>query len=122
MAYITYVGRHIKEIACKGCRKMIAARRSIAQNLRLDLTPDYSVMEIEMRDRDGQLSKHQTPMCRQCHTDLAALDVDGYAKLAVLYAEDMEQHYKTTVLMGYPPADVKKMVARFSDRVPLRVL
>src|SRR5512147_304134 len=121
------MGRQVKEIVCKGCRKMIAGRRGPAQNLRLDLTPDYAVMTLKMFNPDGQFSQHQTPMCRACYEKLAQRSRNGEVTpfmedLAALYAEDMEQHYKTTVHAGYAPAEVKRMVARFSSRIPVAVL
>lgn len=126
MAYITYIGRQVKEIACKGCRAMIAARGGPAKNLRLLLLPNYSVMTLKMRNPDGQFSKHQTPMCRDCYNALAVRSTNGEVQpftddLMRLYAEDMEQHYKTTVNAGYPVDEVKRMVARFADRIPVAV-
>lgn len=121
MAYITYIGKHVNEIVCKRCRTVIAARRGVAQNLRVDLNDAYTILVLEMRNPDGQLSKHETPMCRDC-ADVLRAGQTSREELERLYTEDMDQHYATTVLAGYPPQEVQNMVARFSSRIPLRAL
>jgi hypothetical protein len=121
MAYITYHGRHMMEVRCKGCQKPLVVRRGPAQNLRMDRTNDYAELVIEMCNPDGQLSKHETPMCHEC-ADRLRTTGGTFAELKALYDEDMKQHYASTVIAGHAPKEVERMLAKFTDRMPLRAL
>lgn len=123
MTYITYIGKYIKDIHCKGCRVVIAGRRGISRQFRIDKTPDYRLLMIELRDpRDNQLVSHVTPMCVTC-CERFRRGKYTQAELQALWDADKEQWITSAVTAGAATlAEAQRMCARFADRVPTRAL
>ncbi len=123
MEYIEYIGKLVNVIRCKGCTAVIAARRGIGRQFRIDKTPEYRLLMIELRDpRDGQLVSHVTPMCATC-CDRFRSGQHTQDELNALYDSDKEQWIASTVKTGAAPlAEAQRMCARFADRVPTRAL
>lgn len=126
MPYITYIGSGrnalVKEIRCKGCQTIIAARRGISRQFRIDKTAAYRLLMIELRDPKDGLVAHVTPMCATCCDRFRAGDHTA-EELIALYEADKEQWITSTVTVGAAPrAEAERMCARFANRVPTRAL
>lgn len=120
--YIHYDGKTLMEVHCKGdCPAILLKRRGPAQNLRVDKTNDYGELVLEMRNGDGQLSKHETAMCRACRERLRSGGA-RFGELETIYAQDVFQWIESTIVSGKSRAESEMMAAKFADRVPLRAL
>lgn len=112
MGYIEY--RDGKQIVrCKSCRVEIAIN-----SRRL---PTYCEIVLAMREPDGQLSKHETDLCKACK---ARLWTDGprLGELEAIWADDLDQFGETALHAGGGLLEIRQALARQAARTPLRVL
>lgn len=113
MGYITYKGRAVDRVKCKLCGELL---REGGQP-----TPAYCGMYIAMREPDGMLSKHETPMCKTCKARLVREGTKP-GELERLYAEDVEVWIEAALRAGHSAAETYTLADRQIRRTPLRIL
>jgi hypothetical protein len=114
MEYISYDtdGRMI--VRCKlGCKVVIAINNTPL--------PEYCELVIAMRNADGQMSKHETGMCRRCK-DRILTHGPRFGELDDIYAQDIEQWIASSRRAKLSDAAIEKLVAPLVMRKPLREL
>lgn len=112
--YISYDidGRMI--VRCKlGCKTVI-----VIDNRPL---PEYCELVIAMRNPDGQMSKHETGMCRSCK-DRILSHGPRLGELDDIYAQDIEQWIASSRRAQLSDVVIEKLVAPLAARKTLREL
>lgn len=126
--YIKYQGHVMLEVRCKGtCDAILVLRRGPAQNLRIERTPDYCELVLEMDAGNGLIGKHETAVCKPCRERILAMEPGDAlsAELAAIYAQDVHQWIVSATTAARPrlPLDrAQQLAARFAFFVPLRPL
>lgn len=125
--YIKYSGHVMLEVRCKGdCPAVLVLRRGPAQNLRIERTPDYCELVIEMDVGNGLLGKHETAVCKPCRERILAMPPGDAlsAELTAIYAQDVHQWIVSATTAARPRIPLERaqaMAARFAFQ-PLRPL
>lgn len=120
--FATFNGRLMMEVRCKGeCMTKLLVRRGVAQNLRIDKTPDYGEITFVMKDANGRMSKHVTAMCRACRDRLLVLGPrDG--ELDAIYGQDYLQWIDEEMRANRSSrAKAEAMATQFKLRIAERV-
>lgn len=123
--YITYVGRQLAVVRCKGdCSTVLVQRRGVAQNLRVDKTNAYSELVIEMLVDYGNLGQHETAVCKKCRERILTGGL-RVGELQSIYDQDIIQWIASATVAARPRLmriNAQTRAARFAGFKPLRAL
>lgn len=119
MEYMRFSGTKLLTVHCKGACPTVLVEHRFLQGMRK--TPAYTVVVLAMREPNGLLSKHETPMCTTCR-DRLWKDGPQPGELEAIYQQDCEQWGVNARRTGMGEAEKRARLAPLMLRTPLRVL
>ncbi len=117
--YIDTLNARPTEVHCKGaCRTTIALGSPSGA---LVPTEDYRELVIAMQEADGQLSKHETGVCRACKERILGCG-PRLDELDAIYRQDVLQWVRSATDARSDARDIAAAAQAMRSRRPIRAL